>query len=365
MKRKHRDAFAEAVVGVFMLAVLALLAYFTIVISGVDVLSGHRKVQVEIVFAGVGGLKDHDNVMYRGTKVGTVEKIAVTPSNLVVRIGIDSAVRLRETYSAVVRNLSMLGGNYLELTEGTGRELELGREVLAGQQPSDWMRDVANVARRLNDFATDGNLRQIVTNLLTMSARANALVARLERGEGSLGKLLADDCAVYESLRQTLDNAEDVSGRLRRGEGMVGKLLSADETVYDNLRGTLDDISAVSARIRRGEGTVGRLLSSDGALYEELKAGVASFRRTCDSLGGELSGAGVQGVVVRAEQLLANLNEVSGRLKEGSGTLGRLVNDPKLYDEIDALVKDARQILDNYRDTTPISTFGSLVTGAL
>jgi hypothetical protein len=41
------------------------------------------------------------------------------------------------------------------------------------------------------------------------------------------------------------------------------------------------------------------------------------------------------------------------------------MNEKELYDEVNALVKDVRQIIDNYRDTTPITTFGSLVTGGL
>ena len=65
MKRKRSDVFAETVVGVFMAAVLALLAYFTIVISGVDILVGRAKVPVTVEFPDVGGLKDRDSVMYR------------------------------------------------------------------------------------------------------------------------------------------------------------------------------------------------------------------------------------------------------------------------------------------------------------
>ena len=58
-------------------------------------------------------------------------------------------------------------------------------------------------------------------------------------------------------------------------------------------------------------------------------------------------------------------NLVAKKLKSGEGTLGKLINDSSLYDEVDGLSKDLRQVLDNYRDTTPITTFGSLVTGAL
>ena len=37
----------------------------------------------------------------------------------------------------------------------------------------------------------------------------------------------------------------------------------------------------------------------------------------------------------------------------------------EMYDEVNGLIKDVRQIVDNYRDTTPISTFGSLIMGGL
>ena len=77
MKRKRNDIFAETIVGVFMIAVLALLAYFTIVISGVDILVGRAKVPVCVEFSDVGGLKERDSVMYRGMKVGVIDSITL------------------------------------------------------------------------------------------------------------------------------------------------------------------------------------------------------------------------------------------------------------------------------------------------
>ena len=94
MKRKN-ETFTQLVVGFFMVTLMALLAYFTIVVSGVDLLTGRSRVQVKAVFSQVGGLKEHDNVMYRGTKVGSVDRVEVTPSNLVVTAVVDGGVILR------------------------------------------------------------------------------------------------------------------------------------------------------------------------------------------------------------------------------------------------------------------------------
>ena len=62
MKNRKSEAFTQGVVGVFMLTVLLLMGYFTIVISGVDVLSGRHRVPVRVAFSQVGGLKDRDKI---------------------------------------------------------------------------------------------------------------------------------------------------------------------------------------------------------------------------------------------------------------------------------------------------------------
>ena len=358
MSGKRNDAFSEAVVGLFMLAVLALLVYFTIVISGVDVLQGRAKVSARVTFTDVGGLKDHDSVMYRGTKVGAVERIDLSPSNLVVHIEVDRSVVLRESYRIAVCNLSMLGGNYLLLEEGAGRALPLETTAFVGERPTDWMSDVSAIARDLKDFIGGGELKAIVTNLEAASADVKTVTERIARGEGTIGKLLSEDDTVYADLQKTVSNAGEISERLRNGQGLVGKLLSTNDTVYADLQQTLANAAEISARLRNGEGLVGRLLAKDDPVYANLDGAIASFRRACDSMDFSETKAG-------ANRLLDSLNEVAEKMRRGEGTLGRLLSDDALYGEVEGLAKDVRQVLDNFRDTTPISTFGSLIMGGL
>lgn len=343
--KRTGDAFADTVTGVFMLAILALLGYFTIVISGVDLFGGRARRTQDVAFDSVGGLKEHDSVLYRGMKVGTVERILLTPSNLVARLTIDDSVVLRRGYRISVQSMSLLGGNHLVLEEGEGEVLPLGTATLRGEPAADWMRDFAQVARTLNEATKGGALRTIVTNLADVSEKVRVISARLERGEGTLGRLLAkEDGGLYDDLRTTIANA---------------RTLSAD------LKKTAADAAVISERLRRGEGTLGRLLSADQALFDDLQNGVAAFRKACESFDlGDVKGD-VKGLLAGANRLVDSLNTVADRLKNGSGTLGKLAADETLYQEVNGLVRDIRQIIDNYRDTTPISTFTSLATGAL
>lgn len=62
---------------------------------------------------------------------------------------------------------------------------------------------------------------------------------------------------------------------------------------------------------------------------------------------------------------VANLKLVTDRLAQGEGTLGKLSADDQLYNDVHGLIKDVRQTVDNFRDTTPISAFASLIMGGL
>ena len=388
--KKNSDVFSEVVVGVFMVAVLALLVYFTVVISGVDVLFGREKALARIAFTDVGGLKERDNVVYRGMKVGIVEKIELAPTNVMVTVLVDRGVVLREGCHASVSALSLLGGNYLLLEEGAGAVQPLATTVFRGDPPIDWVRDLGKIAGSLNEVLNDGSFRSIISNFEATAENVNKIVARVERGEGTAGRLLSRDDTVYQDLREavagakravgdaektfdgarkTFDHAAAVAERLDRGEGTLGRLLSKDDAVYADLKQTLANAAAISARIERGEGTLGRLTAKDDALWGDLTNAVANVRAATAKL---KSGEGLLGRAFNdaaladdAAKLVANLRTVSERLEKGEGTLGRLMTERELYDEVNATIKDVRQIIDNYRDTPPITTFGALATGAL
>ena len=339
--KKRNDAFSHAIVGFFMAALVALLAYFTIVVSGVDLVSGRGRRPLSIEFDQVGGLKEHDNVMYRGTKVGSVDRIDVTPSNLVVSVSVDEGVVLRSGCRASVCSLSVLGGNYLQLEEGEGEPLDLAKAVrISGEIPTDWMSDVSRIAKNLRELTDRLEIEGIVTNLEAASESVRNILDRVERGEGTIGRLVSSDDGLYNDLRSAISNASAVATQLNR------------PSIYDNLDATLANAKSISEKLNRQK------------LYDDLEAAINDFRKTCGSVSNAADGFDLKGTTAKADALLDNLNDVARRLRDGEGTLGRLTADDTLYKEVEGLVRDIRQVIDNYRDTTPISTFTSLATGA-
>ena len=114
-----------------------------------------------------------------------------------------------------------------------------------------------------------------------------------------------------------------------------------NEECYIYSETSLENIRDVTTRIKDGDGLLMKL-AEDGKLASDASA-----------------------LVERLSAASSDLATVASRLEKGEGTLGKLSADSALYDEVTSLIKDIRQVVDNYRDTTPISSFGSLIGGAL
>lgn len=362
----NRELTMEMIVGAFMASVLIVLAVFTIVISGGRLLN-KKSYQWRLRFDHVAGLSRHDSVVVRGMPVGEVESLELLPDGVHVSVRLEEKLSLHEGYRARVIATSVLGGNHLAIDEGPadGAPVEAGT-VLEGDTPADLMGDVAELVQGVRRSLLDDG---VLTNLKETTESIQKIAQRLERGEGTLGRLLSADDALYEDLAKTVASLRTMATRLEAGEGALGKLLGTDTQLHDDLSATMANFKEVSDRLARGEGTLGRLLASDDPIYEDLAAVIANLRGVTDRIE---KGQGTIGRLLSAEDTLyadlaataTSARTVMERIERGEGLIGKLMSDDEeLYGEVQALVEDARQTLDDMRETSPIVTFTSIFFG--
>jgi phospholipid/cholesterol/gamma-HCH transport system substrate-binding protein len=367
--KNNREIFSEVVVGLFMVAVLGLLAYFTIIISGVDLLNGKDRTPVTVLFSDVGGLKKRDSVMLRGMTVGTVHGMRLEGGGVKVTLLLQGDVAFREGYRISVNTGSLLGGNYLLIEEGKGAEVPRDTE-LRGETPINWMRDLSEIVANLREATEGGHIKNIVSNLDVAVVSIREAVTRVEQGQGTLGKLFSDDMTLYNDLSNAVASLRSVAVKIDTGENSLGLLLNDEGNVYTNLSASVANLKSISGRLEKGEGTLGKLLSSDPTVYNDLQETVANLKTVTARLEkGEGSLAKLLSddnkVYNDLDATVANLREVTDRLVKGEGTLGKLSKEAELYTDVQGLIKDVRQTVDNFRDTTPISAFASLIMGGL
>jgi len=76
-------------------------------------------------------------------------------------------------------------------------------------------------------------------------------------------------------------------------------------------------------------------------LLEELGAAVASVREITDQV---TAGKGTLGKLIYDDTLYNNLSNVSGKLAKGEGTVGKLINDETVYNDLKATMANLQEV---------------------
>lgn len=188
---------------------------------------------------------------------------------------------------------------------------------------------------------------QLVHDLDRLLGRTGALVASVERGEGALGVLLRDQEAARAVKRVTVaaEGLAQAVDRARESDGLLQALLFDPEgkQIVADLRETARHFREVTARVARGEGLIGGLTQpgTEGAA-RQLAEGMAGLGRLADSLAGD---ARLGEALTDLRAAMANLRDITARIEAGEGTIGGLVQDPTIYENLAAFLEGAQRSL--------------------
>jgi phospholipid/cholesterol/gamma-HCH transport system substrate-binding protein len=186
---------------------------------------------------------------------------------------------------------------------------------------------------------------RLVQDLDGLLGRAGTLLAAVERGDGALGVLLRDPdaaravkrvAAAAEGLAQAVERARDA-------DGLLPALLydPAGKQVVADLAETARHFREVTGRVARGEGLIGGLTQpgTEGAA-RQLAEGMAGLGRLADSLAGD---ARLGEALADLRAAMANLREITGKVEAGEGTIGGLLQDPTVYENLAAFLEGAQR----------------------
>lgn len=271
-------------VGLFALVALLVLGALVLQIEDVNLFGGPEG-SVVAVFDSVAGLDDKATVRIAGVRVGRVDGIGLEDRQARVRLALETPVGLTEGTFARIANLGLLGEKYIELEPGPeGAPLLPDGAVIPGVTPptfDDALAKLNDLGENLGGIGSDGSIGRLIANLEGVSADIRDLV-RANRGQ----------------VDATMANVASLTGTLAR------------------------DMPAISAQVaavlERMDRTLAQLDVAVGESRPDLQATASNLRRLTDD----------------ARTSVDNLNEVTGRLARGEGTLGKLLTSEEAHDEL-------------------------------
>jgi len=347
MARGKQLTWSELRVGLFVLVGLLILAVAIFYVTGPGVFG--PKYRVKTYLPEVAGLATGAPVRLDGVEIGNVEKIILVPRehgkrpdhmhNIEVDMRLDRQYQeniLTDSVATLVTE-GLLGNRYVNIQRGyTGVPIQDGQAVPGGEEKA-----IKEVVERSAD---------VLANLKALSENVQDLIAGVQRGKGTLGKLLTDEQA-YNHLNSILAKGDQIAENIQAGRGTVGKLLN-DEEMANKVQSTVEQLNAILADLRAQKGTLGKLLY-DPTLYDQAKQAIENGNAV---IGDVRAGKGTLGKLATDEILYnklrdtsSNLADATAKLNRSDNTAGKLFSDPQLYDNLTGLTGDMRSLIADFR----------------
>ncbi len=300
----------EVKIGIFAVAMLGAAWAGIRFLSGFDIFS--RNAEYYAAYDQINGVQNASPVMMRGVKIGSVTGIAFDPAlsdKVLLQLTIKRQYRIPEDSEAKIFSNGLMGNKAIEIIYGTSTDyLRSGDTLRAGRD-----RDLMDVAGSELDFFKQ-HFSKIATELTATLENLNGL---LERNAGNIDGTLNHLNEISGDMASVLN---DRKADLQRS---IARLAEFAEMLGDN-----------SPRI---DSLIGNLNRFSAQLTDEQ-------------------------VVARLGKAVDELSALMARIDHGDGTMGRLMNDPALYESLDeavgnlsALLADVKQYPGRY---VHLSVFG-------
>lgn len=208
----------EIKVGLFVFIAFILLAVVVFSITDFYTAQPHYALRVRFNFAN--GIQAGAPVRLAGVDVGEVRSVMVyrdvasqqTMAELDVQLS--SKAQVEEDAVAYINTLGLIGEKYMEIIPGTaGARVLTSGEVMQGKNsiPSEQLMEAGfQMVKRMDQLITsvnavvsDASLRGAVKNLNQTLDHANAIMAQIRQGQGTVGRLLTQD-DLYQDLKELM-----------------------------------------------------------------------------------------------------------------------------------------------------------------
>ena len=347
MAQRKELTWSDLRVGVFVLVGIVVIMVGIFYVTGASFLG--PKYTLVTYLPEVQGLATGASVTLDGVEIGNVDSIDVNrgqagqvPNSLhsvkvVMRVSRDYQNEIRTDSSAQLLTEGFLGDRVVALQRGyTGMVLQNGQEIQGIPEKS------------VNEVMASA--ADLLTSLNQLSGKANAIVADVQSGRGTLGALL-EDRSIYDNANKTMANVKAMTDDIQQGQGTIGKLLK-DESVYNKVNSATSRADDIMAAVQEQKGTIGKLIY-DPSVSDEAKQFIAHS----DGLVSDIrAGKGTIGKLATDEsfydqwkQVGQNVSEATAKLNSNTGTMGKFFTDPQFYENATGLTGDLRKLVGDFR----------------
>jgi phospholipid/cholesterol/gamma-HCH transport system substrate-binding protein len=317
----------ELKIGILTFIVLVTMIWGYTFLKGRNLLTAAN--ELHSTYADIEGLNVSSPVLVNGYKIGTVTKIVLNSENVKlmdVFYLIDSDYKIPKTAIANLKSLGVVDGkgiflDFDKVCKGddcakNGDKLEGGSigllEAMLGDSDisaysSELTKSLRSVIANVGKEGEPGSLNESVRQLEQITKNINALTA-------STNTLVASSSA---GIKRTADNMATITNSLAKSNQKIEGLLA-----------NLDKITADLAK-----SNLSNTVLKTNETLDASKVAITELKSTLETTG----------------KTMSDLSQVLKKLDSGDGSVAKLMNDKKLYQNIESTTKNLDLLLQDLR----------------
>lgn len=205
----------EIAVGILFLFGMAVMGYFTLIMKD-EIYDAKEYKKFEVEFPAAAGLKKGDAVTVLGVYSGEVTSVELDGNKVLVGAKVFNEFIMYENYKIKIRAEGALGDKFVDIQPGKEFDEERSfavitlNERLIGDKSGDILVAIEDLIAK-----NENVLSESVENINDITQNIKILTSKINRGEGTLGKLLSDDSTLNQAdellyeVKETIEDARE------------------------------------------------------------------------------------------------------------------------------------------------------------
>ena len=296
---------SEAKIGFVVIVAIGLLVWGLNFLKGTNIFSGEREYYA--IYSRINSLVEGNPIQLNGHKIGQVSKVYFHPDKsgkIVVRFNVSKeTIDLPRDSEAQIFSSDLLGSKAINLKLGTDTSFLENGDTLSSDVEMDLTdqvnQQIAPLKRKTEELiASVDSAVVIVQEILNKDARENL-------GKG------------FESIKKSFKKFENVANDL--------------EEMVDQNKGKINDIfSKVQSIVNN---------------FNDNNAQLSLIMNNLSMITDSIAKADFATTLQNVNHALKATSEIMVKVNNGQGTLGQLLNDDKLYNELSMAAIDLNLLL--------------------
>jgi len=296
--------------------------------------AGRDSYNLFAVFKDASGLPKGSKVVVAGLPVGQVVRLDVDGRYAHVEFRLSDEIVVYSSAVVIKKATSLLGDNYLEIDPG-----EPIRQAPDGTKQT--FQQLGLKCPTYNDPAPKSDPCRQIPNVVEATT-PDKVLHLIEQTLPNVDRVLESVRDLSEDVRRIVNGpmssvATRVDGLVQREAGTVQSIIERADRSMKKIDQITDDLKKITSA---ADPRVQSLLKNLDEASAEAKDLVATAKSELTQTGDKL-----RGKLDRLDGVIDDTKSITGKIDQDKGTLGRLVNDPAIADNVEQITDDAKGFL--------------------